>query len=201
MNPCRMDYNTLLDYQEGRLDAATTERVRRHLQEGCTQCRRTLARLERLLSVLPEVDRLHAPASAIDRARVIYQECYHAPERQPLMARLVFDSRTNLAFAGARCDESDAFQRLYVTDMHTIDLWEEKADANLWYLVGQVLLRGGRETVTLKGATLTPPYGAPLTATLETEEFHIHVIPAGVYQLLLHLSEDEIVVPDVVVGA
>jgi hypothetical protein len=91
--------------------------------------------------------------------------------------------------------------RIYATERHDIDLWEEKTDDNLWHLIGQVLSKGDREAVTLEAATLTPREGAPLTATLEIDEFHLRAIPAGVYQLSLRLSEDEIVVPDVAVGS
>ena len=201
MDRCDMKFETLVDYREGRLDAAQAEQVRAHLDIGCEQCRQQLARMERSLSALREVDRFHAPQAAVERARALFRERFRKPERPPLLARLVFDSRTQPAFAAARGVGSAAIQTLFATETHEIDLWQEQTEGTLWYLIGQVLPREGEEAVAPESAVFTDAEGNRLEARLEGDEFHAPELPAGVYQLDLRLGETEIVLPEVVVGA
>lgn len=203
MRRCRMPFERLVDYREGHADAATVAEVRAHLGQGCAACEATLARLERTVSALRAGDLLHAPGSALERARALYRERFRAPVRPTLLARLVFDSRVNLAFAGARGGEEQAFQRLYSTDAHDIDLWQERTEMGGWYLIGQTLPKAGGEACSLVSATLTAADGRALDARIEAGEFHFPSVPPGVYQLTLRLPEPEreIIVPDVEVGA
>ena len=206
MDGCPMDFTTLLDYHEGRADAATVARVREHLAGGCASCERHLAWLGRALGALRASEGLtHAPDSARERARALFRERYQAPARPPLLARLVFDSRSLLtpaALATARGEEDASVQLLFSTAEHDIDLWQERQSDRSWYLIGQVLPKGGDEGAVVRGAVLTGTGGETLSAVPEAGggEFHLPAVPPGRYLLRLDLAEGNVLVPDVVVG-
>ena len=204
MKRCGISLERLGDYYEGRADEATATQIRTHLDSGCAHCREGLAWLQETANTLLEVQQVQVPQHMLNRASALFRERYLAPVRPSLLARLVFDSRLNLAFAGAREEASQTRQLRYTTETHEIELWEEKAREGGWYLMGQVLPREGGAAMTPQAATLTPSEGPPLSATQarigEATEFHFPEVPAGVYQLALLLNEVELQVPDVTVG-
>ena len=202
MKKCGIAFETLVDYQEGRADAVTTEQVQTHLASGCNDCQSSLVRLNRMLAALPEADRLHVPEAALDRARNIFRERarHLKPERVPVRARLVFDSRFDLALSGARGEESQSTQLLYETDTHDVDLWQEKADSEHWYLIGQIFPKSGGDPLVAESVTLIPADGPSLTTSAVDAEFHLPSVLSGLYELRLQIGEEEIIVPDVLLG-
>jgi len=195
-----MPFEWLVDFYEGRTEEAAAAEIRAHLAAGCPVCEANLARLGRMLSALQAGDLLHVSESTLDRARALYRERFRVPSRPALIARLVFDSRTDLAFAGARGGGEQAFQRLYCTDAHDIDLWQERTETGEWYLIGQALPKSGGQALAPEEALLTAADGRTLTAALDAREFHFPSVPPGVYALRLRLEGSEIILPDVVVG-
>lgn len=205
MNRCRIPFEAILDYQEGRAAGELAERIQAHLADDCANCRRHLARWERLLGVMKEADRWHAPESVLERAYAILEERYRPPAPVPSLttriARLLFDSRTNLALAGARGEAGQEVQLVYGTEGYDVNLWTEAQENGRWYLIGQALAHPDRTAVLPEQVLLTAQDGTNLTATLETNEFHLEALTPGVYVLHVQLPDCEIVVSDVTVGA
>ena len=200
MSRCGMDFESLLDYYEGRADEATAARVREHLANGCKTCQQQLARVARTLDVLPELGRLPVPEQAMERARALYRDRFTRPERPSLLAQLVFDSRTNLALAGARGEESASLQQHYRTDHYDIDLWQEATEEKAWYLIGQALSTQGDAILRPDAVLLISPEGATQTARIEPREFHFDAVPEGRYTMIVQLGGVDVTLPDVLVG-
>ena len=197
---CGMSFESILDYYEGRADEATAARVREHLADGCKTCQQQLARVAHTLDVLPELGRLPVPEQAMERARAIFRERFSMPERPSILAQLVFDSRTNLALAGARGEESASLQQHFRTDLHDIDLWQEATEEKAWYLIGQVISTQDDTILQPDAVLLRLPEGATQTARIEPREFHFDAVPEGSYEMIVQLGEVDITLPDVQVG-
>lgn len=196
---CGIPFELLVDYREGRATTDASRQVQSHLASGCDACAEHMARLERLLSVLPEAQRVHAPEAAVERARALFRERFRAPARMTLLARLTLDSRGAGALSAAR-GEAQPRQILYETDEYDLDLWEESVADGEWYLIGQVLPKSGAGTIAPESAVLTSAEGTEMRATAEGDEFHLPSVRAGIYQLRLRLGDTEIYIPDVTVG-
>lgn len=197
---CGMAFETLLDYYEGRADEAAAARVREHLTAGCQTCQQQLARIARTLDVLPELGRLPVPEPVLERARAIYRERFSKPERTSILAKLVFDSRTHLALAGARGEENTSLQQHYRTDSYDIDLWQEWTEEKAWYLIGQALSTQGDAILRPDAVLLISPEGATQTARIEPREFHFDAVPEGRYTMIVQLGGVDVTLPDVLVG-
>jgi len=196
----------MLDYHEGRADAGKAKRIRRHIEAGCPDCRQRVAWFETFMpalhramtETLPPV-----PAAALELARNI------ARERQPKaptpllvsLAQLVFDSRQVQPAYGARSVEDGETQLVYTTNYHDVDLWQERQSANVWHLMGQVLPKDGGAPITPEQVVLSAHDGRLLRAITETSEFTVSDVPAGAYEVRLRLTDQEIVLADVMVGA
>lgn len=197
---CGITFETLVDLQEMRLDEQTTARVQAHLEAGCPECAARLAQIARTFSALAQAERIHAPESALERARALYRERFRAPERPSLLARLLFDGRGQLALAGARGASAEAFHLVYQAKPYDIDLWQELTEEGGWYIMGQALRSEG-EAVTPETVTLVADNGETRTATQEEGEFHLDAVEAGVYRLEVNLPDAQIIVPDLSIGA
>jgi anti-sigma factor RsiW len=201
MNRCGISFEALVDYHDGRADAATVARVRAHLDAGCALCQSRLNQLAHDLVALREAVRAdQVPDAWVERARQLHRDRFRRPARPSWFARLVFDSRATPSLAGARGEESQAFQLLYSTEEFDLDVWQERAGEDRWHLIGQVLPRQGGGALTPDAATLTSPAGDTWSATLEAGEFHFTDVPSGSYWLSLDIDQAQLVVPEVTVG-
>jgi hypothetical protein len=200
MNRCRMPFESLVDYHDGRADDATAARIRDHISAGCAHCTSELAGIDKVLSTLAAAEDVHASEAVRQRAFNIFRERFMQPAKRSLLARLVFDDRQDVAFAGARGDQAATFQMLFSTDEHDIDLYQERTDGGRWYVIGQVLPKQGGDPIVPETAVLTTQSGDTLTATMEPGEFHLAEAPAGIYSLRLILPDAEVTLPEVVVG-
>ena len=197
---CGMAFESLLDYYEGRADEATAAQVRAHLAARCKTCQQRLARMAHTLKVLPELGRLPVPEEAMERARAIFRERFSQPERPSILAQLIFDSRTNLALAGARGEESASIQQHYRTERYDIDLWQEGAEEKTWYLIGQVLSTQGNMILQPEAVLLRSSEGVTRMARIDPREFHFDAVPEGSYEMTVQLGEMDVTLPDVLVG-
>jgi hypothetical protein len=200
MNRCRMPFESLLDYHDGRADDATAARIREHVSAGCPHCTGELASIEKTLSTMAAAEGVHAPEAVRQQAYSIFRERFTQPAKRSLLARLVFDGRQDVVFAGARGDQAATFQMLFSTDEHDIDLYQERTERGAWYLIGQILPKQGGDPIVPESAVFTTEGGRTLAATMEPGEFHLQDAPAGTYALRLVLSDAEVTLPEVVVG-
>jgi hypothetical protein len=145
-------------------------------------------------------------AAALELAQNIARE--RQPATAPLLvrlARLVFDSRQAQPAFGARNLEQGELQLVYSTEEYDVDLWQEHQQADRWYVIGQVLPKEGGEPLMPEQVTLsaieTETPGRQFTAEADEGEFTAREVPAGTYEVRVRLSDQEIVLPDVVIGS
>lgn len=197
---CRITIETLLDYIDDRADERTREEVRAHVDADCPRCAPQVAALQRLMPALREAMRYQAPEPVVERAKAIYRERFRKPARMPLIARLISDSRTGFAFAGARGAERTGIRMVFATEEHDIDLWHEPESEGTWYIIGQAVARNTGQAIVPDLAELTSDSGEKIEATAEAGEFHLSDVPPGTYRLSLALEQADIVLQDVKVG-
>ena len=200
MGKCRIAYENLLSYVDGRASAEESEALRRHLESDCAECKTTLRSLTRALNALRGPVSLHAPEAVLRRVRANYREQYRPVERVSLIARLIFDSRAELALSGARSVGDVSFHALYSTDKYDIDLWQEPGEAGRWYVIGQILPNEASPALIPLEASFQSALGETPEVRMEGSEFHIAAVLPGHYVLNLRLANQEITVPDILVG-
>ena len=201
MERCRTEFEALTDFYEGRASDDVDAQIRTHLASGCAICQSRLAWLERTLPALPARDLHHAPAPTLVRARALFRERQQQAARRPgFLGRLLHDSRTLAVPAFARGAGSEAFQLLYGTDVHEIELWQEEEANGSWYLIGQMLLTGADDPLSPEIAVLTMDNGQAFTATFVGSEFHFSALGPGSGTLRLTVDRADILMPDVPVG-
>jgi hypothetical protein len=202
---CKIALETLLDYQEGRLDAAATAQMQTHIS-GCAACTAQLAAFGRLLPSMREAHQYHAPESALERARALYRERFQAAaapslsERIALVAQLLFDGRQSVALAGARGEAGESFHLVYGAEGVDLDLWQERETGGAWATFGQALRADG-EAMTPESVSLQGADGVTRAATLEGSDFHLDAVPPGRYRLEIELPGAQVVVPELSIGA
>lgn len=202
---CNIAFDTLVDYTDGRLDANATARLRDHLASGCSACEANLAWLSSATQTLREAHRIQVPDRLLNRAAALYRERFPAPTpaaapARPLWpAQLRFDSRS-LGLAGARGAAAEAFELVYSTGTHDIELFQEPLEQGRWYLIGHVLPEAGDEIIVPEEVTLTAVDGERIVISPEAEEFHLPSVPAGRYDMSLRLAAGEIVLEGVGIG-
>lgn len=200
MAQCGLTWEQMLNYHDGSADAETRARVAAHLAAGCPDCARHLAQAQRITQALGAEAFVSAPDAVLQNARALFRERFRKPARRALLARLVFDSRTQPVAAGARGADGESFQLLYQADGYDIDVWQEREDQQSWYLIGSVVPAGSAEAQTPQGGTLRNAAGQTFVVAPEPGEFHAAAVPPGVYELTLTLPDMDILLPDVAVG-
>lgn len=207
MKSCQTPFELLLDYQEGRVDAETAARLRRHLESGCVECQREQEWIATFLPALQRTLRegeVQVSESALAFARSLMTPVRPEASRpSPLVqwARLIFDSRFSAApLAAAREVASPSIHSIFRAEEIDIDVWQEQASGRGWVLIGQALPADG-EALSPQRVTLLSSEGATRDAIIEDDEFMFEAVSAGPYTLRLRLEDQEILVSDLMVGA
>jgi hypothetical protein len=115
--------------------------------------------------------------------------------RRHVMAVRRFDSLGLAPAFGVRSGEPSTRRLLFSADAHDIDLRIEPA-GQAWVVSGQVLgesAGGGR--AELQGVT-----SATQAALSEQSEFTLPPVPAGLYKLILHLTNVDVEVDELKIG-
>ena len=202
---CGMAMETLADFHDGRADAAQAEQVRVHLDQNCAHCLQNLVWMQSAKETLREAHAVQVSESALTRAHAIFRERFRpVVTPNPVMAWLAslqFDSRRSAPMlAGARGAKNEGIQLVYTTNLHDIELFQEPGEQGNWYMIGQVMPREGTATIIPQEIVLTERDGSRLTFRPESEEFHLPAVPKGLYEMVLHLPQGAITMPDVGVG-
>ena len=200
MNRCAISFEALADYHDNRADESSAARIREHLERDCKHCRESLAWLERTAVTMREAASVSVSASLLERLHNVYVDRFRLPVRKSWMARLTFDSRATPALAGARGNSEGAFQLNFSTDEHDVDIWEESSGQDRWYIIGQVLPKEGDGAVVPDEVVFKAEDGAEITTRPDSPEFHVPVVPTGIYQVTLRMSDSEIRIADLSVG-
>jgi hypothetical protein len=197
-------FETLADLEEGRLPQAEAARLGAHAG-SCASCRERLGWLSSYLPTLRQALARETPqpsASAVAFARSLARRI-PVSRPNPLVAlrvaRLVFDTR-HAAPSGARGERDGAVQRLFETESHVIDLWEEREASRQVYLIGQAHTRAEGAAAAPASATAIGMGGARQAARLDGAEFHFESLSPGNYHLHLCLPGEEALLMDLEIG-
>jgi anti-sigma factor RsiW len=196
----------LLAYAADELAPDAAASVADHLS-GCRDCATTVHLYRLAAATVRASDELAPSAAALARAKAIF------PQRSPLAellaplrriaAELTFDSRSGsaLALTGFRGDLS-AYQLAFVGGGAEVDVQLEPpaADSSRWHLLGQVTTDLPTPSATVY---LTTPETADRAVAEATADEHgvfgLTVLP-GRYDLLVHVNDTIIVLPDLEIG-
>lgn len=164
-------------------------------------------------SLIARVRRIYRQSRAVDVPEQVHESQVAAfrahranPSRTVYVARLLFDSWTNLAPAeGLRTaalragDVVTARHQIYSTAWHDVDLYGERQSGDFWYLIGQILPKSAEVSSSPRRAVLVGD-GKSFSVRPENGEFHIGSVRSGTYELRLELDRAEVLVPNVQVG-
>lgn len=201
MKSCDITFENLADYNDGCAASAVAEQISQHLKTGCNQCRENLAWMQDTMTTLKAAENVVVPQSIASRAHTVFTERFRAPIRHSWFAFLQFDSRSSMmAMAGARGGQADSYQLIYSTDAHDIELFQEPSEDGKWYIIGQVMPKEGETTLVTHEVILKGADQESLTFPCRSDEFHLTSVPAGIYDITLRLSEEEITLSSVSVG-
>jgi anti-sigma factor RsiW len=191
----------LLPYADGTADEATIARVRGHLEAGCRRCAAELETWTRLVGGLTADREPGAPEAVLRRAFALI----HGLEVQPspvqrLLAALRFDSRGQLAPAGARDALGGSYHQLYGAGEETVELLVEAPAAGSagWRITGMVSSTAAPELGwSIHGAG---PRGLFEGRTDAAGEYTLSDLPCGRYDLEFRAGGREIVVKGIELG-
>ena len=128
------------------------------------------------------------PHAALDAARTLFRERKRPPVR---FATPLFDGRASLSIAREGAGSSASFQRLFETEAHLIDVWEERGAKGESYLIGQVYDRAVGDALPLENVVLLAPSGETREVRTHEREWHAPGVPAGKWSIQLWLEGGE----------
>ena len=188
----------LTDLIDGREPLERRGQLMAHISE-CHQCSTEYGRLEQLISLLKTDAAENAPRDLL--AHVINLFPKQAESRLPsavrrLVAALSFDSLTSAPAFGVRSRQSAARHLVYGVEGKDIDL-RVTAEEDRWIISGQLL----RENCAAARVEIEGARGSASTALNDTCEFTLPPLPAGDYALRILMSDMEIEIPRLDLGA
>ena len=196
------DFEQVIDYLDGKLTPAETERVAAHLASDCANCAETRAWYERLRTVAASDDTVAPPAWVFKQAVRIFDTARRprlAERIGQAIATLVFDSFARPQLAGIRSTETANRQLLYRAGDYSIDLQIAPSTGARGDLIGQVLREGEATFESVANLPLEIARGNQLlhaTITDEMGEFKISDVDYGTYDLRIELADGQITIPE-----
>jgi len=172
------------------------ERLTNHLAQ-CSSCREEHGRLAAVIELMRSDTSQDAPRDVIEYA----VNTFKARAEQPsLLRRLIgvvsFDSSHNAPAFGLRSGQATARQLVYTAD--EVDVYLRlAAEGENWVLSGQLLgadCSGGN--IEISGGQ-----NDSSTEVNDSCEFKLSPVPAGVYRMTIRLSDKEIEISELVLGA
>ncbi len=198
-------YEKLIAYAAEELSAAEAAGVEAHLARDPSAAA-TVARYRMVQATLRGDDSVAPPNEAVARARAIFEPARTAAAPRPslvehlerFVARLLYDSRAELALAGLR-GSGAGFQMTYeLPGDAELDLQAEPGDGadGAWRLLGQVASAGPRSKLRVslcRAGSLVP------IRTVEADDrgaFALRVEP-GTYDLHIGMPTGAVVASDI----
>jgi len=180
----------IIDLAEGRLPPSEAAALRARIAtDPVAQAK--LQEFEALISLMRDDDSVDAPDHVIARALRLMRPSAPAPKGEIMrrfIATLLGDSWQAPLAIGLRSDPTSLRSLSYRAEDYDLDL-QVLPRAGQWQLRGQVLGPEVDGSVTLQGVDRT--INAPLN---ELGEFHLPLVDAGVYSLLITLRTCEITI-------
>src|SRR5438105_644668 len=190
-----IEFATLTDFIEGRLDNAGRGNVEAHLS-ACAECAGQAAQLSEVTRLMRNDAMEDAPRYARAAATALFR-AHRKPAQSPLrrvLAALKFDSLQMTPAFGVRSGTATERQLLFSAGDNELHL-QIAPVAESWQVTGQVLGPCAGGTVELRGASDT------LSVALnELCAFTLVPLVAGVYTLTLRLGEVDLEIPELVIG-
>ena len=192
-------FSQLADLVEDRLTPDEREHLEKHINT-CPRCSNELAQLKHLVELMRTDSSEDAPPGAIARAVALFRSRAMPTSplsdlRRHILAVLRFDSKGLAPAFGVRSGAPGPRQLLYSAEAYDLDLRIEAAD-QAWIVSGQLLgesVAGG--LVVLQGEPGTKQ------ATLNQQsEFELPPAQAGIYKLILHLTDVDVEVDELSLG-
>lgn len=190
-------FSQLCDWAEGRLPVDDQATVAAHLAT-CARCAAELTWLQNTMGLMRTDTSVDAPRPVIERALRLFR-----PQPQPslvqrlrqLVATVRFDSALAGPAFGVRAGASSIRQVVVEAEPWTLDL-HATTGTDGWVVTGQVLGPAVAGRITLSNDVTT--VHAELNALAE---FALPIVPAGTYQLVAQLDQDELILPEFVLAA
>jgi anti-sigma factor RsiW len=187
----------LVDLVEGRLAPDEQAEARPHLA-ACPRCAAQAAWLERVIGLMRADTAEQPPACAVAAAKRLFrppdQPAAPAARRQ-LMAALQFDSARTPIGSGRRAGAQTERQLLVAVSSYLLDLRVAPHGA-LWVISGQLLGPADGRQVELDG-----PAGTARATLNDLSEFALPPSPPGNYTLRLQLTDFDMTIAGLEVGA
>jgi hypothetical protein len=189
-DPDWSDLGTLLDWLEGRLDPATAGRVAARVAVADEQTRGTVDWLRGFLETARALP-LHEPPPIVRQSLNQYFDSWHRAraelDRRPreIRARLLFDSRQDLALAGVRSGAADdeAVHLVYRMDEGDLLVDAYRLGGGLVRLDGQVLLAEPQQAPVFEASVTSAGFTARTRDGDELGRFCLRDVPEGQCQL------------------
>ncbi len=189
-------FEQLVDFVEGNLPEKERLEIEAHLAKACPECTRQIERIREILQV-SAADRTSAPESAVLLKAVRAMKDREKNAGQTLIqkiASLVFDNRRQLAAISLRGGPSVQRMLLYTAPPLDIDLQITPQEDHL-RILGQVLDSSRKETFPAAFVSMVESKSGDRMYAAETDltgKFHFENIPAGRYELVFDLMDQEV---------
>jgi anti-sigma factor RsiW len=186
----------LVDLVEGRLAPDQVEQAQLHVS-ACPRCAADVIWLERVIGLMHADDSEDPPPFVIAQARRLFRSrvAPDPPARRRILALPRFDSKRLPLALGMRSTGPADRQMLFSAADYDLDLRVRPA-GSLWVIAGQVLGTEQGGQVELRG-----PIGTTQALLNELSEFVLPPVQAGGYELTVRLSELEIEISGLEIGA
>jgi hypothetical protein len=186
-------FKQLIDYLDGRLSDEDGRGVAEHLNAGCKRCEadRNWYSLLKSMKGVPEPAE---PPSWVFRRAVRLFEMRPRTESVPkrlahAVARLIFDSLQQAAFAGARSAGAASRHLLYAVDDYSIDLQIAPTGDSGADLIGQVLSTSEPGFDSVAGLTIDLAREGETVSSTVTDEIGVFIMSRiGLGEYDLHID-------------
>jgi hypothetical protein len=195
-SPPRPGFATLLDWLEGRLDAADASQVSAGVAEGDDETRATVSWLEGFLATARSFPAPEPPPIVRQNLRQHFARWSRAQaalraEPQLVHVTPLFDSRQDLALAGFRGgDEAEeAYHLAFTTDLADLVIDVRRIADGRVRLDGQVLLGDSSAATVFAAEAVGPGFRVRTVDGDELGRFTLPEVPTGRCQLELSNGE------------
>ena len=191
--PDHIPFSRLADLVEGRLNPDEQSEMLAHIA-ACPGCAAEMAWLERVIGRMRTYMIEQPPAHAVAAAKRMFRSPVRAT-RQQFRAALQFDSARTPLGVGRRAGAQNERQLLFAISSYLLDL-RLAPHGSLWVISGQLLGTNDGEQIELDG-----PAGRVQAMLNDLSEFALPPTPPGTYTLRLELTDFDITVDGLEVGA
>jgi hypothetical protein len=131
-----------IDFANEAVDASRRQDMEKHLNEGCSRCKKTLSLWQKVRQTAKSAAECQPPESAVRIAKAGFAGVRLAgkPAKAPGLVEVLFDSFLQPLVQGSRSSGSEMRQMLYRAEPYQVDLQiEAKPGGNKLVVTGQLL--------------------------------------------------------------